>query len=90
MKPSSNYAIFNVYQYAEFLRPVFRFVGAKLNFRIHNLSVFWHAFLLNKLCQIFERYLTKCVLFLTHILPGILDKYESVAFRQLKRAQNTI
>ena len=69
---------------------VFRFVGAKLHFRFNNLSVFWHAFLLNKLCQIFERYLTKCVLFLTYILSGIPHKYESVAFRQRVRAQNTI
>ena len=69
---------------------VFRFVGAKLHFRFHNLSVFWHAFLLNKLCQISERYSIKCVVFLTHILSRILHKYESVAFRQLTRAQNTI
>ena len=69
---------------------VFRFVGAKLHFRFQNLSVFGHPFLLNKICQIFERYLTKCVLFLTHILSGILHKYESVAFRQLTRAQYTI
>ena len=69
---------------------VFRFVGAKIHFRFHDLSVFGHDFLLNKLCQIFERYLTKCVLFLTHILSWILHKYESAAFRHLTRAQNTI
>ena len=69
---------------------VFRFDGAKLHFRLQNLCGFGHAFLLNKLCQIFERYLIKCFLFLTHILSGILHKYESVAFRQLTRAQNTI
>ena len=69
---------------------VFSFVGAKLHFQFRKLSAFWHASLLNKLCQIFERYLTKCVLSFTHILSGILHKYESVAFRQLTRAQNTI
>ena len=61
-----------------------------LQFRFHKLSAFWHASLLNKLHQIFERYLNKCVLSLTHTLSGILHKYESVAFRQLTRAQNTI
>ena len=73
-----------------FILMFFRFVGAKLLFRFHKLNAFWHALLLNKLCQIFERYLTKCVLSLTHILSGIMRKYESVAFRQLTRAQNTI
>ena len=51
---------------------VFRFVSAKVHFRFHKLSVFWHALLLNKLCQIFERYLTICVLSLTHLQSGIL------------------
>ena len=69
---------------------VFSYVGAKLHFRFHKVSAFWHASLLNKLCQIFERFLTKYVLSLTHTLSGILHKYESVAFRQLTRAQNTI
>ena len=69
---------------------VFSFVGAKLHFRFHKLSAFWLASLLNKLCQIFERYLTKHVFSLTHTLSGILHKYESVAFRQLTTAQNTI
>ena len=72
------------------IRMVFQFVGTKLHFRFHKLSAFWHASLLNKLCQIFERYLTKCVLSLTQTISGILHKYESVAFRQLTRAQNTI
>ena len=86
MKPSSNYAIFYCLSICLILT-VFRFVGAKLHFRFQHLSVFGHAFLMNKLCQIFERYLTKCVLFLTQILSGIHHKYESVAFRQLTRAQ---
>ena len=68
---------------------VFSFVGAKLHFRFHKLSAFWHASLLNKLCQIFERYLTKYILSLTHTLSGILHKYKSIALRQLTRAQNT-
>ena len=37
---------------------VFSFVCAKLHFRFSSLSAFWHASLLNKLCQIFERYLS--------------------------------
>ena len=44
MKPSSNYAIFIVNPYALILT-VFRFVGAKLHFRFHDLSAFGHAFL---------------------------------------------
>ena len=55
MKPSSKYAIVIVYQYAFKILMVFSFVGAKLHFRFHKLSAFWHASLLNKLCQIFER-----------------------------------
>ena len=69
MKLSSNYAIFIVSPYA-----VFSFVGAKLHFRFRKLSAFWHASLLNKLCQIFERYLTKFVISLTHTLSKILHK----------------
>ena len=62
----------------------------KLHFRFHKLRAFWHVSLLNQLCQTFERYLTKCVLSLTHTFSWILHKYESVAFRQLTKAQNTI
>ena len=69
---------------------VLRFVGTKPHFRFHKWSAFWHVYLLNKLCQIFELYLTKYVLSLTHTLCEILHQYESVAFRQLRRAQNTI
>ena len=69
---------------------VFRFLGAKLHFRFHKLSAFCHALFLNKLCQIFERHWTKCALYLTHFLSGILPKYESVAYRQVTRAKNTI
>ena len=48
---------------------VFGFGGAKLHFRSHKLSAFWHTSLLNKLCQIFERYSTKYVFSLTHTPP---------------------
>ena len=52
MKPSSNYAIFIVNPYAYFLYGIpCRWRYAKLPF--HKLSAFWHALLLNKLCQIF-------------------------------------
>ena len=35
---------------------VFRFVGAKLHFRFHKFSAFWHALFFIKSCQIIERY----------------------------------
>ena len=60
MKPFSNYAILlPIYMHNSYGFP---FVRAKLHFRFHKFSSFWHASLLNKLCQIFQRYLTKCVL----------------------------
>ena len=68
---------------------IFRFVGANLHFRFYKTSAFWHTLLLNKLCQIFEQYLSKCALSLTYLLSRILPKYESCGFRQLK-SENTI
>ena len=90
MKTSSNYVIFNNCLSICLILTVFRFVGAKLHFWFYKLSAFWHASLLNNLCQIFEQYLTKCVLLKAHTLSGILHKYESVSYRQLTRVQNTI
>ena len=49
MQPSSNNAIFIVYPHAYIVTlTVFSYVGAKLHFRFHKLSAFWHALLLNK------------------------------------------
>ena len=54
------------------------FFGAMLHFLFHKSSALWHVILLNKLFQVFERYLTKYVLSLTH------------PFWLLTRAENTI
>ena len=90
MKPSSNYA-FLVYIH------MLNYYGLPFRWRKDTLPVSYVKSFLTcfivltfKLCQIFERYLITCALSLTHLLSGILPKYESVAFWQFIRAKNTI
>ena len=63
---------------------------AKLHFRFHKLSAFDMPYYWISYAKYLSGIQKKIVLSLTHIISGILPKYESVAFWQLTRANNTI